>query len=436
MRRYQTLLLLLFPLVVIIPYFFLQSNNLNLYYKYSIFIITFITTIVAVLLAILSEKKDVRFFFSIIGISMVFYLANAFFDVIKIYHYYPSNLFDDLYAFIANMPVFFFLIYRFITDFKLIKRESRFVVAFGAIAASSGFIIVGIIAARLSLERGVPTEDFFLYLPYMIQIIVIMVFSITLYIMYMELSFRNYILALLTVYIFYFIGETYGLFYGLYENITYRNIERIFTLLAFSYIFVIMIWVRGEKIIPLSFSEIEEERRKYKALYLELDDKVRDLLVLTQLLRHDLGNDIAVIANALDLYEERKTEELYTIAKNRFLRMEERVKRLRSSSEIYESLKVQPIPITFVDDVTKLFENVITRISNKNMKIKGNQLVNFILFNLIQNAFKHGGEDVQVTVSVVEEDEFAILRVMLSDYYFSITDSTFDFSNELKHLSL
>lgn len=228
----------------------------------------------------------------------------------------------------------------------------------------------------------------------------------------MQLSFRNYILAILVGYMFSFLGETYGLFYGLYGTINYRGIERIFTLLAFSYFFVTLVWVRRRKIVMTSLSEIEEERKKYKALYLEVDDKVRDLLILTQLLRHDLGNDIVVIANALDLYEERKTEDLYTIARNRLLGMEERIKRLRSSSEIYESLKVQKIPITFVEDVSKLFDNVNTKISNRNMSIKGNQLVNFILFNLIQNSFKHGGNDVKVRVTVDEKDDFAILKVI------------------------
>lgn len=412
MKRYFTWVLFAFPLIVIIPYFFPQFDDLTVYFRYMILLITLLNTAISVYFVTTSDKKDVRFFFSLFGASMLLYLLNNIFDIISIYRSYPSDIYDNLYAFIANMPILIFLLYRVIRDIRLLKPESRVILSFGAIAASSGFIIVGIVSARLGFERGVSLEDFLLYLPFLIQIIAIMVLSITLYIMYMELSFRNYILALLTGFIFSFIGETYGLFYGLYGTTNYRGIERIFTLLAFSYFFVILWWVRRRKITVTSISEIEEERKKYKALYLELDDKVRDLLILTQLLRHDLGNDIVVIANALDLYEERKTENLFSIARNRLLGMEERIKKLRSSSEIYESLKIQKIPISFVNDVTKLFENVTTKISNKSISIKGNQLVNFILFNLIQNSFKHGGDEIEVSVTVDEVDNFAILKVI------------------------
>ncbi len=412
MRKIFAWLLFSFPIIVIIPYFFPQPENLTAYYRWMILLITLLNAVISVFFVTTTDKKDVRFFFSLFGLSMILYLLNNIFDIISTYRSYPSDLYDSLYAFIANMPILIFLLYRVIRDIRLIKTESRIRLFFGAIAASLGFIIVGIVTARLGFEKGVSWEDFLLYLPFMIQIIGIMVLSLTLYIMYMELSFRNYILAILVGYMFSFLGETYGLFYGLYGTINYRGIERIFTLLAFSYFFVILWWFRSKKITVTSISEIEEERKKYKALYLELDDKVRDLLILTQLLRHDLGNDIVVIANALDLYEERKTKELFGIARKRLLGMEERIKRLRSSSEIYESLKVQKIPITFIDDVSKLFENVNTKISNKNISIKGNQLVNFILFNLIQNSFKHGGEDVKVTVTVDEEDDFAILKVI------------------------
>ena len=111
---------------------------------------------------------------------------------------------------------------------------------------------------------------------------------------------------------------------------------------------------------------------------------------MTQLLRHDLGNDIIVISNALELYQDKKSNELIKMASTRLKNMESRITKLRSSSEIFSSLKIEKIPISFINEVADLFDNVSVRIKDKKIYIWGNQLINFILFNVIENAFKHG----------------------------------------------
>ncbi len=376
-----------------------------------IFLITLAATIIAIVFTLLSKEKDVRFFFLMFGLSMFLYLLNTIFDLVAIRSEYPSDKYGKFYDFIGNLPILIFLVYRIIKDVRLLKRESRNIFISGAIVASSGFILIGIIATRLALFAGVPMEEFILYMPFLIEIIAIMVLLLTLYIIYMELSFRYYILALLTGYFFSFIGDTYQLFYGLFEDIKYRGISRIFNLLAFSYFLSILIWVQGQKIIISSLSEIEAEREQYKNLYIELNDKARDLLILTQLLRHDLGNDIVVVSNALDLYEEKKTKDLLHMAKKRLVSMEERISKLRSSSEVYSSLKTQSIPITILNDISKLFDKVSVKIKNKKVSIKGNQLVNFILFNIVENSFTHGGENVEVQISSEVVDDAVIIEI-------------------------
>jgi signal transduction histidine kinase len=142
-----------------------------------------------------------------------------------------------------------------------------------------------------------------------------------------------------------------------------------------------------------------------------LNDKARDLLILTQLLRHDLGNDIVVVSNALDFYEEKKSKDFLKMAKKRLASMEERISKLRSTSEVYSSLRTQSIPITFLNDIAKLFEKVSVKIKNKKVALKGNQLVNFILFNIVENSFAHGGEDVEVEITSEVVKESVIIEI-------------------------
>ena len=49
---------------------------------------------------------------------------------------------------------------------------------------------------------------------------------------------------------------------------------------------------------------------------------------------------------------------------------------------------------------------------DKNISIMGNQLINFILFNLLENAFKHGGEDIKVSVNAEKVRGFAVIKVI------------------------
>jgi signal transduction histidine kinase len=376
-----------------------------------IFAITLTVTILTVVFAILSKEKDVRFFFIMFSFSMILYLLNTIFEINEIYNNYPSEIYDNLSDFIGNLPILIFLVIRVIRDSRMLKKESRNIFIVGAVVASSGFVLIGIIATRLALFVGVPWSDFVLYMPFLVEIISIMVLLMTLYIIYMELSFRYYIIALLAGFFFSFVGDTYQLFYGLFDDISYRAIARIFDLLAFSYFLVILIWVRGQKIIISSLTEIEEEREKYKSLYTELNDKVRDLLILTQLLRHDLGNDIVVASNALDLYNEKKSKNFLQMAKRRLDKMEDRISKLRSTSEVYSSLKIQPIPISTLNEIAKLFENVHVKINEKQISIKGNQLVNFILFNIIENSFSHGGDNVEVFIESEAKNENVVIKI-------------------------
>jgi len=59
-----------------------------------------------------------------------------------------------------------------------------------------------------------------------------------------------------------------------------------------------------------------------------------------------------------------------------------------------------------------LFDKVTVKIKNKKLYIWANQLINFILFNLIENAFKHGGEDINVIIIAEKTDDSITVEVI------------------------
>ncbi|MHA1465529.1 MAG: sensor histidine kinase, partial [Candidatus Heimdallarchaeaceae archaeon] len=65
----------------------------------------------------------------------------------------------------------------------------------------------------------------------------------------------------------------------------------------------------------------------------------------------------------------------------------------------------------FVEDIAKLFKNVAVRIKNRRLLIRGNQLLNSALYNIVDNSFKHGGENVSVKIDVDTRDSFAIIKI-------------------------
>ncbi|MCG3223036.1 MAG: hypothetical protein H7647_01115, partial [Candidatus Heimdallarchaeota archaeon] len=206
--------------------------------------------------------------------------------------------------------------------------------------------MLGVIVLRVALSTPeILLNDILLYLPFLIVNIIIMVLLVTLYILYVEANFRYYILALLSGYFFLFVGDVFEFVYALYKGLGNRITSRAMTLFAFTLLFVVLVWIRSSNVSISTLSQIESERTKYKKLYLDLDDKLKDLLVLTQFLRHDFGNDIVVISNALEIYKEKPSVDLMMMAQKRLKLMKERISNLRTKEEIYSSLKTVAIPI-------------------------------------------------------------------------------------------
>ncbi len=413
MKRIYVGVLLSIPLIVVLPMFYTAEIIYRDYYRYMKTAFMLANMIICAFFAARSKERDERIFFSLLSASMFFYLVDGIFDIISIYSNYPIDIYDALSDLAGNLPILALLIYRIIVDFKHIKKENRTTLLFGSIVSSSGFILLGVVVLRVALSTSdIPLSDILLYLPFLIVNILIMSLLVTLYILYVEVNFRYYILVLLSGYFFLFVGDVFEFMYALYKGLSNRIISRTMTLFAFSLLFVVLIWINSSNISISTLSQIEAERTKYKKLYLDLDDKLKDLLVLTQFLRHDFGNDIVVISNALEIYKEKPSIDLMMMAEKRLKLMEERISNLRTREEIYSSLKTVAISITFIEDIAKLFKNVSVRIKNRKILVRGNQLLNSVLFNIIDNSFKHGGENVVVKIDVDTRDSFVIIKII------------------------
>ncbi len=413
MKRVYVGLLLTIPFIVVVPMLSGLSIIYNDYFRYMKTVILLANLIICIFFAIKCKERDERTFFILLSASMFFYFIDGIFDIISLNSSYPIPIYDAISDFVGNLPILILLIYRIIVDFKHIKKENRTNLLLGSIVSSSGFVLVGIIALRIAFSKAeISVSDILLYLPFLIVTVSIMVLLVTLYILYVEVNFRYYILALLTGYFFAFIGDVFEFLYAIDGVKADRITARSMTLFAFTLLFVVLIWINQSNISISTLSQVEAERERYKKLYLDLDDKLRDLLVLTQFLRHDFGNDIVVVSNALEIFREKPSTDLLVMAENRLKRMEDRISNLRTKEEIYSSLKTQAIPIIFIEDITKLFKNISVRIKNRRLHIRGNQLLNAVLFNIIDNSFKHGGENVEVQIDVDTKDDFCIIKII------------------------
>ena len=162
---------------------------------------------------------------------------------------------------------------------------------------------------------------------------------------------------------------------------------------------------------PLTISELEKERKQYQTLYEEMNIFAKDLVTVTSLLRHDLLNDLVVIQSGIELYEETKKKEFLERAVSRVDTVAERLDLLKSESKLLESLKIQPIEISLINNVADSFDNVTIHPYTSNIKVNANRLLYPILFNFIQNAFQHAGKGIDVEVKIEEQNDEIVISV-------------------------
>ncbi|MBY9000819.1 MAG: hypothetical protein KGD64_07905 [Candidatus Heimdallarchaeota archaeon] len=424
MRRFFSLLLPVIPITLSIVFFIgLEAQIITTYYSITTFILTLLNTVVCILFAYKTEIREQRKFFIVFSISMFIYLVDDIFDLFSLFGgSYPVSYFNNLVGFIAIIPILYLIINRLVRDLKLIRKESIPITIAGTGIASVGFVAFAVVVTILfSLTNDGQGLVSYAILAGLESIIMIMI--VLLYILYLQLEFRYYWFVIFAGFLLEIISHVFKTIYDMFNIEIFSMISDAFSVIAFASVFVIILWIWNKELSLTPISQIEVERKQYKNLYLELDDKIKDLLILTQLLRHDLNNDIVVIANAIEIYEESSNKDLLKMAKKRIRNVEQKISKLKSSNEIYRSLAIREIPITFIEEVASVFEDVKVHITDRNDRIRANQLIYSIIFNFIQNAVRHGGDKVQISIITEHLEDTVIIRTI---------DNGIGISDELK----
>ncbi len=148
------------------------------------------------------------------------------------------------------------------------------------------------------------------------------------------------------------------------------------------------------------------EQRKMEEKVVQLNEILR---LLNKTLRHDLLNDLTVINNSVDMYEElwdKKFLDLISISVNKSISLIKKMAELESLVSCGQELKAY--------DVRKIIEEVITSYS-VDVVVEGSgtviadETINSIIDNLMRNAINHGKAD-HITVNIEPEDNFCKIR--------------------------
>jgi signal transduction histidine kinase len=164
-----------------------------------------------------------------------------------------------------------------------------------------------------------------------------------------------------------------------------------------------------------TIQNIEMEREYYRTRYKELDTLSKDLITVTEFWFHDLHNDLNVINNAFELYEESSDKKFKKMFTDRLTLIEERLKRFESPASILDSLKIKPTSIMSLLDIQKAYENVNIQRPEKDIYVKANELLFPTILNIIHNSFQHSGSNTEVSVLIEEMEEKEKIVISIKD---------------------
>ncbi len=141
----------------------------------------------------------------------------------------------------------------------------------------------------------------------------------------------------------------------------------------------------------------------------KLERRTQYLTLLNRIVRHDLLNQLAVADGYLELHE--------TLRDPSYL--EKARKTIRDSVELIERLRSDAVESTIsgreVKDILKrIAEEYPIRLDvelDDDTLIVANGLLYSVLSNIVQNAYRHGGENVKVAVRVREFDDHVSISV-------------------------
>ncbi len=226
-----------------------------------------------------------------------------------------------------------------------------------------------------------------------------------------ELKATVFWISIVGGYFLLFGGDTIYRYFTSHESYVYGSYADIFSTLAYGAFLIGTIFLSQKENLVATISEVAEEREHYKSLYLELHNIAADFLSVTSLFKHDLLNDLSVVQGYMDVLEHSEDDDVSIQVTKRLETAVEKVKKLGSSSETLSSLRIQPIKLNSISELVSVFDNAEFLPSTNDVEIETSTLLFPIIFNLIQNAFQHGGESVKVQVETSINTEKVYIRV-------------------------
>jgi signal transduction histidine kinase len=169
---------------------------------------------------------------------------------------------------------------------------------------------------------------------------------------------------------------------------------------------------------PQKFVAVGQDTTQQKEYEQKLENQRDNLEVLNQVVRHDIRNDMAIVSGRADLLEEHVEgagkEDLESIQDS----VESAIgvtKTARDLSEIMLSTEEDVDPVRLdrylnpvIEDVRSKFDTAVITTENQipRVQVRGNDLLEAVFRNLLQNAVVHNGKDsptVDISTALNEE---------------------------------
>ena len=399
-----------FAIIIGLIPLFLQEN-LNIFFVPIYRIVILLCTLIACSYFLFKREKKLRPYLIPVFLSLFFFFVSEILTFVHNLNASEAALIALNVTFIlAYLPIYYLLISRIRKNQPYVSKNVSLITLF-----LTALILAIISPIIISYSRKSFAEnnimDFVVTFIYVIIDLDIMSISIVLVILNRKLKSPNFWLMIVGAWLFIFIGDASMAYFLTNSIYTIGTAPDLIYNVSYAIFFVGFVLMMERHVDPTSVFEIDRQRQYYQTMYDEISILVDDIITVTSLLRHDLHNDIVVIQNSLELYQETKQEVFLEKLNNRIDIIIDRLEGITTETDLLETVVEQPIDISIIFDVANLFDNADVISPPKNIQLKASKLLYPILVNLTQNAFQHGGDDVNVELEYEELDEYVLIKI-------------------------
>lgn len=310
----------------------------------------------------------------------------------------------------AYFPFLLYGIRRIIRDYKFVTRAAV-IIGIGVTGITT--VVVAPIMSYFFKSIGALGTSFDTRVFLVIMIVDFIAFFVLnlLLVLYVQQKYGYYWILFVigfAIFIFRDLASAYSL---MFETSYPETVIYVLNLIFYSTMVVGFITLLDPDFDLRAIKDLDIERQFYKARYMELQSLSKDLITVTELWFHDLKNDMSVINNAKEFYDETEDNKYFTMIMKRINLIEERLMSFQSPSNILDSLKIQPIQIDIIEGVYKAYDNVTVKLPDSTIKVKANKLLFPIILNIVHNALQHAGQDIDISIEVFEGTEKVIIEI-------------------------